>query len=731
MKRTALVTLLVTFFGLRCFGSELRGRVISVHGKPVAGAAVIHRASGLKALTDENGGFSLDLPPTAKATLEVFHSDYMAEKLDFTAKALEHPVVITLIPYIPQREEVVVTALRYPEPSTEIPAASSVVSAETVQKKMAPNVAEALDNLTGVTQLGSGGFSLVPSIRGLARRRVLLMVDNARLSSDRRTGPSASFISPEDIGRIEVLRSPSSVFYGSDAIGGVVHILTRDPGSGATLQGRVNARFGTINQGKGAGLSLAGGPQSLGYYLSFQGVDAEDYRSPEAEILQSRYTQTSLLGKIQHRTDKRDISGSFLLARGRDIGKPNPDGPAKPTWYPQEDQNLLQLHWLEKKVWGEGDLSFHVFANPSFLETRTDSVPSYKTKEAYAKTESTDFGAQMSFARMMASHFRLTAGLDWYGRAGADAVNKEELFNPQGEVIKTFEEHPYTGGERRDFGFFISGDYNGVPGLDLVAGLRWDSLRSWANPGGGAEVSRYDDRALTGFAAASVKLADKLVFFANASRAFRAPDLNELFYSGITGRGYIIANPNLIAESSFSLDSGLKFIDRRLFIGLYGFSYQIKDMIERYLVAARTYTYENIEEGRIQGLELEWEYFPWTGLSLFGNLAGLNGKSLKTGAPLNDIPAQRLHLGGRAWVGRVSLELEGTWNAEKSDPGPAEISIPSSRYVDFQVSYFSGQAFQLYFLVSNVFNELYLARPDPESVEEPGRNFLFGVSYTF
>lgn len=71
-----------------------------------------------------------------------------------------------------------------------------------------------------MASLGSGGFSIVPSIRGLARRRILLLVDGARLSSDRRTGPNASFLNPEDLARIEILRSPSSVYYGSDAIGG-------------------------------------------------------------------------------------------------------------------------------------------------------------------------------------------------------------------------------------------------------------------------------------------------------------------------------------------------------------------------------------------------------------------------------------------------------------------------------------------------------------------------------
>jgi len=731
MRRVLLIIAMVGAFAFRCFPAEWKGKVVSLEGKPVAAAVVLHRPSGLKALTDAEGLFSLVLPEAEKVTLKIVHPDYIEEEVDLGTKSLGQPLLITLVPYIQQREEVVVTAMRHPEPSADIPAASTVVSAETIQGEMVPNIANATDKLTGVTMLGSGGFSLVPSIRGLARRRVLLMVDNARLSSDRRTGPSASFISPEDVGRIEVLRSPSSVYYGSDAIGGVVHILTREPGGPEKLGGRINTRFGTVNQEKGAGLALSGGPGSLGYYLSFQGVDAEDYRSPEAEVLQSRYTQTSFLGKLRHQNDKREISGSFLIARGKNIGKPNQDGPAKPTWYPREDQNLLNFLWKEKQVWGGGEFSVHLFANPNFLETRTDTVASYKSKESYSKTESTDYGLQLSFDKKLASRFHLSTGLDWYGRADASAYNSDKYLSPQGEMVRLFEERPYTNGDRRDFGLFVSGDFNGISGLDIVAGLRMDFLHSQANPSGGAEVTRYDDQAVTGFTAASVKLTDTLTFFANVSRAFRAPDLNELFYSGITGRGYIIANPDLIPESSLNFDTGLKFIERRVFVGLYGFSYEIKDMIERYLVAERTYTYANIEKGRIQGLELEWEYFPWSGFSLFGNLAVLDGKSLKTDAPLNDIPPQRLYLGGRGWIGRLSLGVEGIWHGKKSDPGPAEIEIPSAWEVGFEASYLFRPGLQLYFLASNVFNESYLARPDPESVEEPGRNFLFGLSYAF
>ncbi len=729
-KATFLIAALV-LTPLLSLGWDITGRVVSSQGRPVRAALVFHRVGGEKAITDEGGNFVIVVSASENVVLEIIHPDYMEEEVRLTARDLNRPLTITLEPYIRQREEVVVTAMRYPEPVAEVPAASTVVSQVALQETMSPNIAEALAILPGVAELGAGGFSLVPSIRGLARRRVLLMVDGARLSSDRRTGPSASFVSPEDVERIEVLRSPSSVFYGSDAIGGVVHVLTKEPAGRSGLRGRINARYGTVNLEKGLGLSLAGGGPSFGFSLSLQGVEAGDYRSPEGKVLQSRYGQGSALGKLRHQSEKRDIVFSFLLARGRDIGKPNRDSATRPTWYPRENQNLLQFHWREEDVWGGGQLSLHVFANPNFLETRADTIESFKSRESYGKTESTDFGLQLSFTKKLTSPLRLTAGLDWYGRAGAGAVNADKYLDEQGGIIGSFEERPYTDGRRRDFGVFLSGDYSGIKGLDLVAGVRLDFLQSRAHPGGGEVLETSRQEALTSFLAASYKFSEKIVLFANFSRAYRAPDLNELYYSGITGRGFIISNPALTPESSLSFDAGLKYIGRRFFLGLYGFTYTIEDMIERFRIEEKVYTYANIEKGRVRGLELEWEFFPWAGFSLFGNAAAIEGQSQNTGLALNDIPSVRLSLGGRVWLGRWSLEVNGTWQEKKDNPGPAEIAIPSAHWVNLKSSYFLSPSVHFYFGLSNLLGSDYLARPDPESMPEPGRNFRFGIACSF
>ena len=195
----------------------------------------------------------------------------------------------------------------------------------------------------------------------------------------------------------------------------------------------------------------------------------------------------------------------------------------------------------------------------------------------------------------------------------------------------------------------------------------------------------------------------------------------------------IISQPGLRPETSLNLDAGLKFIFKRWFLGLYSFYYEIDDLIERYLLdqAQRIYTYGNIDEGKINGYEVELEYYPLQGWKIFGNFFSFKGKSKITENPLNDIPAQRLFFGTRLWIGRFSTEINTTLQKEKTGPGPAEIEIPGFRLVNLKASYFSRQNFRLYFILSNLLNKYYLARPDPDGIEEPGRSLILGVSYSF
>jgi len=729
MKRPAFVLIFIFFLSIAVSALEVRGTIVTPGGKPIEGAVILHRSSGVRALSDNAGAFTLDVPDQGRIRLEVIHPDYYEQIFVLTKKTAVRGVALTLTPLIHQNEEIVVTALRYPEVSESVPAAGTVIGSTALAEEMAPNITEGLASTPGVSALGSGGFSLVPSVRGLARRRVLYLVDNARLSSERRTGPNASFINPEDIGRIEVLRSPASVFYGSDAIGGVIHILTKGPDPEDGLKGRFLTRYGTINDEKGAGLSLRGSKGSTGFYLSCQGLDAGNYSSPSGKVLQSQYTQGSLLGKIVHRTDKREVTVTFLGSRGRDIGKPNRNSQTKPTWYPKEDQNLFQMRWVEKEV-GGGELSFQLYADPNSLETRTDSMDGYRTKSSTSKTQSTEYGFQLSYGKKIGKSFRLEWGSDLFGQAGSGARNVDTSYGPSGNIIKISEEIPYARGKRTDIGAFISGDYSGMKNLDLIGGLRWDHLVMQAAPGDGDVVKTNNDR-LTGFVAASFRLAERFVAFTNLSRSYRVPSLNERFYTGISGRGFIIAQPDLRPETALNLDGGVRYTGRRFFAGFYAFSYQIDDMIERYTKSPGIYTYGNIDQGRIRGLEFEIEYFPMPGWKVFGNLFSIKGRSIKTGMALNDVPPFHAYAGTRIWLGRFSGEVSGTFQLKKNDPGPAEIAIPGSELVNVKANYMMNPSLSFYVVVSNLLDNDYYARPDSEAMLEPGRSLSVGIVFSF
>ena len=97
------------------------------------------------------------------------------------------------------------------------------------------NVAQAVENVAGTATV-SEGHAAVPAVRGLAAGRTLILIDGARVTAERRVGPSATYVDPASLEGIEIARGPGSVAYGSDAFGGVIQLRTRRAEPGAPLR---------------------------------------------------------------------------------------------------------------------------------------------------------------------------------------------------------------------------------------------------------------------------------------------------------------------------------------------------------------------------------------------------------------------------------------------------------------------------------------------------------------
>ena len=150
---------------------------------------------------------------------------------------------------------------------------------------------QALENVAGVNQV-SEGQAAVPPIRGLARGRTLILIDGARVSSERRVGPSATFLDPSVIEGVDVSRGPGSVAYGSDAFGGVISVRTRRVAAGIAAGRQFSGTIGTgIPENRGA-FEISKGLPAGGVLFAAHTRDADDWDSPEGEVFNSGFRIT-------------------------------------------------------------------------------------------------------------------------------------------------------------------------------------------------------------------------------------------------------------------------------------------------------------------------------------------------------------------------------------------------------------------------------------------------------
>ena len=180
---------------------------------------------------------------------------------------------------------VVTTATRTPTPLLDVPAPVLRVDSSAIRVRMPNTAGDLLRELPGVDVTGVGTNQTRPVIRGQRGQRILLLQDGLRLNNSRRQqdfGELPALVDVGDLARVEVVRGPSSVLYGTDAIGGVINLITREPpGRDATgVRGTATVGRGSADdQLRGsAGLSQRVG--RLAYRVSGSERRTSDYSAP-------------------------------------------------------------------------------------------------------------------------------------------------------------------------------------------------------------------------------------------------------------------------------------------------------------------------------------------------------------------------------------------------------------------------------------------------------------------
>jgi vitamin B12 transporter len=705
----------------------LHGAVHTPDGSPVAAAQVSILGRDGLAHTDAEGRFVwAGRPRPPFEVLVVLATGQVALPVRVDALPTDGPLRIEINPAV--REAVTVTAGGAPNTETTPAAGRTLLGAEEMERRAPESLVAALENVPGVARL-SEGRAAVPAVRGLAHGRTLLLIDGARVTSERRVGPSATFLDPELLASVEVSRGPGAVAYGSDALGGVVHARTRraEPGSG--FSGRAAAALGAGTPEQRASVALSQGFDRAGLQVQAHYRNSDDYDSPEGEVLNSGAGDRGGRARFDQLLGSGLLSVSWQSDVARDVERPRTNSRSVRFYYPEETSHRLVASYDTSAALGFDRVGASAFLGSYSLVTDQDAFPTDTSPRSVERADvsARDFHVRGQGHRSL-GETRLEVGFDVNGRFALEALDVFLTGNPDGSLSERVD-ISIADARRVDTGLYAVLEGEPAERLELTGGLRFDRIAS-RNHGGFFGDRSTQKSAVSGFAAASAGPFAGLTAIAQVARGFRDPTVSDRFFRGPTGRGFITGNPDLDPETSLQLDFALRYGSPDWNLALFAYHYRIDDLVERYEDEPDFFFFRNRGRARVRGLELEAQGRR-AGFSLELSAHLLRGTALDDAMPLDDIPPPTLTVRLTRELTRGYLQLRGALFAEDDRPGPTEEPRTGYGLLDLAAGLEVTRELELRLVARNLLDESYLLSTDRRSPLAPGRSALISAVLTF
>ena len=457
-------------------------RLLDPAGKPVAGARIAIVGQSGSVASGPDGTFRLDVEPPVPFELGV--TDVRGTWLGLVrVLALSPGKTADLRLPTPRAAEVEIRS--GVAPSTLAPPASAsalVTRAEMVERQPA-RLTDTLAEMPGTGRIEEGQ-SVVPSVRGLARGRTLLMLDDGRVTSERRAGPSASWLNPFSLENVEVVRGPGSVLYGSDAFGGIVHGRTPLPSAGAfSAQYQLSGGNGPEEAGIGVEANVPVGSGAL--LAQFSQRAFRDYDAPSGTVDNSSARDRSGLLRALWPAGSATLFAGVQLGQSREMGKPSQDSNVTRASYPREDSTRFTLGADIPGILGFQMIELRAFLDRYVLVTNRDRLATPTTPRFLA---SADVGANDLSLRAVGHKpigtGALRAGLEVVSRYNLHATNAFTTFDTAGLPAGVVSEEAVGDASQVDAAAFVEFEHPVfLERLSVSAGLRGDAVRS-RNSGG-------------------------------------------------------------------------------------------------------------------------------------------------------------------------------------------------------------------------------------------------------
>lgn len=703
----------------------LRGVVTDSEGAPLPGASVWVKGSALGVSTDARGEFVLPLAEAGRQVLRVSFTGY--EPVEYVWDGTgRKPLHIRLEKAELALEEVVVTGTRTPRLLKEAPILTRVLSREEIERVNPLDFQDLLESVLPGLQFGMAHGSNLPAIsfQGVSGGYVLFLVDGERLAGEGAGGNvDFSRIDLDNIARVEVVKGPMSTLYGSQAMGGVVNIITRDADS--PLRATLSTRWSTRDEMKhAASLGVKAGGFSSYTSIAYRSRDSYTVRDRRGAVTETHTPDTVIRDTLL--PSRLSVPGYDILQGAQRFGYAFGGGwkaelaasgyhnRLRDPYAHSSVRKLFSTYTLLPKIEYHSDrhhlTASYLFDDYGKRERYTDGAPSRKIFRDLVQT------ARLNYTLSTPRH-TLTAG------AETDAQRMSHYWFNNGSD---------TSFSQRNYVLYLQEEWKATPRLDLIAGVRSDVHSAYgfhASPKLSAML-RLGDFALRG----------------SYGMGFRIPTLKELhaeYDMGGLGAFMIYGNPDLKPETSHQGTLSLEYTRGLFNASAAGYYTAMRHAIGLTLAPdGKNQIYYNAPRGRKSGIDLLVQVRPFSGFSLRAAYAYVNCHEQVDGYNLSAFRPHSLTYGA-AYVrplGRVTLSasLDGrwlsavdVWNKKGEETYQMHRNVPFSS-LDLNLAARFPRGFRLVLGVDNLLDARSSnVSADPSLIPQRGIGFTGTLSYHF
>jgi outer membrane receptor protein involved in Fe transport len=653
---------LVRTFGVAAFvtlaaaatanAAVLKGSVQDTSGGAVAEATIMLACPGTARTTtaDARGRFELRDLPASRCTVAASREHFSSALVDVDLSSNGEITARLVLPVETLDTSLVVTpAVGGPEHAADVPAGLSVVGGQELRMRPATVLPDVLREEPGIVVQQTTAAAGSPIIRGFTGQSNVYLVDGVRLNTSMwRSGPVQylAWLSAAGAERLEVVRGPMSVQYGSDALGGAINVISSRPGfsaRGIEINGAFQSQIASANSSRGgdasvsirgtrAALSIGGSRQSVGELRAGGGGDSHAavtrYFGLPASTIADRmrgtgYDQWGLQASGQVRTGRDGIfSGVYRSDRQTGVNRYDRinggEGLFRSEITPQRfDLGVLRYERASLGFLEGARVTFSV--NRQLDGTVEQARPTARIDSD--RTGVTAYGYQAQVSRRFAGNI-VTGGVERF-----DETIDAGRWQTTGATVTAIRPLIPDGTQYTSTGAFLQAASRDIfDRVSLRGGLRYNAYRYQTDANSAFSIAAEDVtmNAVTFNAAASIAITPSLRATASVGRGFRAANTADLGAVGVSGGGGFEISPNVAAglnaiigttdgtdavstskrvsglapESEYAYEAGLRYNGRHVSASATLFDLELYDAISRRALVFDTSVVGMIISGR-------------------------------------------------------------------------------------------------------------------------------------